>query len=216
MTLENKEKRKLKREPKLNLDLNIEQKEVKTKFYNNDVNFILGDYGSGKTLVACAIALHHFRTKQCNKIIITRPIVKNSLGFLPGDIKEKMASWVAPIVHNFNMLQKKEVTDKMLEDATLEILPIDFAKGITYVDSVVIVDEFQDMDYSDFRTMLTRLGRDSKLMFSGSKEQIDRSVKNSCIDKVLTLKNFNKVGFSELKSNHRNPILTDIINYLEQ
>ncbi len=56
MTLENKEKRKLKREPKLNLDLNIEQKEVKTKFYNNDVNFILGDYGSGKTLVACAIA----------------------------------------------------------------------------------------------------------------------------------------------------------------
>ena len=104
----------------------------------------------------------------------------------------------------------------MLEDATLEILPIDFAKGITYVDSVVIVDEFQDMDYSDFRTMLTRLGRDSKLMFSGSKEQIDRSIKNSCIDKVLTLKNFNKVGFSELKSNHRNPILTDIINYLEQ
>ena len=106
--MENKEKRKLKREPKLNLDLNLEQKEVKTKFYNNDVNFILGDYGSGKTLVACAVALHHFRTKQCNKIIITRPIVKNSLGFLPGDIKEKMASWVAPIVHNFNMLQKKK------------------------------------------------------------------------------------------------------------
>lgn len=213
----NKEKRVPKTEPKLNIELNEEQKQVKSDFYNNDVNFVLGDFGSGKTLVAAAIALSAYRKRQFNEIIIARPITRDSLGFLPGEMEEKMKPWVAPIVHNFNQLQNSGKTEKMMADGIIKILPVDFAKGITYPNAVVIIDEFQDMDYKDFRTILTRLGRDSKLMFTGSKEQIDKNVGNkSCMEQVMKLKNSGLVGFTELQANHRNQALTKIIKYLEK
>src|SRR5690606_37575805 len=101
-----------------------------------------GDFGSGKTLLACAIALSAFRKKEFNKIVITRPIVKNSLGYLPGSSDEKMEPWIHPIVHNLNMCQALATTEKMMRNKGIEILPVDFAKGITYVDSCVIVDEY--------------------------------------------------------------------------
>ena len=213
----NMDKRKLKNEPKLNIQLNDEQKEVKKLFYKYDVNFVHGDFGSGKTLVSCAIALSSFRKKEYNHIIIARPAVKNNVGFLPGDIKEKLEPLIAPIVHNFNMCQSPNTTEKMMSDHSIQIMPVDFAKGITYVNSVVIVDEYQDLDYEDFRMMLSRLGKNSKLIFCGSKEQIHRSIgKQSCIYDTLKLKNSNLVGYSTLKSNHRNPAITNILNYLEK
>ena len=212
---ENKEKRKLKNEPKFKLVLNVEQKEVVKKFYDNDVNFIHGDFGSGKTLVACYIALASYRKKEFNKIVIARPIVR-TIGYLPGDIKEKLEPYVAPIVHNFNMLQPIDVTEKMIKEKIIEILPVDFAKGITYTDSVVIVDEYEDLNYEDFRMMLSRLGKNSKLIFCGSKEQIDKSIgKYSCMYSTIKLENTDIVGYSTLKSNHRNPSITNILNYLE-
>lgn len=217
MAKENKSKRKLKTEPRLNIQLSKEQKKVKEDFYQYDVNFVLGDFGSGKTAVCAAIAISSFRKKEFNKIIITRPVVKNSLGFLPGEMTAKMQPWVYPIIHNFNMCQSSNTTEKMLKDGQIEILPIDFAKGVTYVDSVVIIDEFTDMDYTDFRTMLTRLGRGSKVFFCGSEEQIDKSINGrSCIKEVLKLKDSGLVGFNTLKDNHRNPMLTEIINKLEK
>ena len=212
---QNKDKRKLKNEPRLKLQLNKEQKEAKAKFYEYDVNFIHGDFGSGKTLLACAIALSSFRKKQFNKIVITRPIVR-TIGYLPGDMKEKLDPYIAPIVHNFNMLQAVGTTEKMMADGHVEILPVDFAKGITYVDSVVIVDEYEDMNYSDFRMMLSRLGRDSKIIFCGSKEQVEKSIgKNSCIYETIKLEDSGLVGYSTLKENHRNTDITKILKYLE-
>lgn len=213
----NMEKRKLKTEPRLNIQLNDEQKKVKALFYEHDVNFIHGDFGSGKTLVACAIALSAFRKKEYNSIIIARPAVKNSVGFLPGDIKDKLEPLVAPIVHNFNMCQSPNTTDKMMADNQIQILPVDFAKGITYVNSVVIVDEYQDLDYEDFRMMLSRLGVNSKLIFCGSKEQIHRSIgKSSCIYDTMKLEGSNLVAYNTLKANHRNPTIMNIIKYLEK
>lgn len=212
----NKNKRKLKGEPKLKLNLNEEQKQVKAKFYENDVNFIHGDFGSGKTLVACAIALSSYRKKEYNKIVIARPITKNMIGYLPGDIKEKLDPYVSPIVHNFNMLQDIDITERMLADGVIEILPVDFAKGITYTDSVVVVDEYEDLNYEDFRMMLSRLGRDSKIIFCGSKEQIDRSIgTKSCIYSTLKLEDSYIVGYSTLKANHRNTAITEVLKYLE-
>jgi phosphate starvation-inducible PhoH-like protein len=212
----NKNKRKLKGEPKLKLNLNEEQKEVKTLFYAYDVNFIHGDFGSGKTLVACAIALSSYRKKEYNKIVIARPITKNMIGYLPGDIKDKLDPYVSPIVHNFNMLQEVEKTERMMDDGIIEILPVDFAKGITYTDSVVIVDEYEDLNYEDFRMMLSRLGRDSKIIFCGSKEQIDRSIgSKSCIYSTIKLEDSNIVGYSTLKANHRNNAITEVLQFLE-
>jgi phosphate starvation-inducible protein PhoH and related proteins len=217
MAKTNKEGRKLKKEPKLKLQLAPEQKEVVAMFYEHDVIFVHGDFGSGKTLVASYIALAAYRKKEYNKIVIARPIMENGVGFLPGDLKEKLDPFVAPIIHNFNMLQNVDKTEAMLKDKQIEILPVDFAKGITYVDSVVIVDEYEDLNYEDFRMMLSRLGRDSKIIFCGSKEQIHRSIgKHSCIHKTMKLKDTNMVGYATLKSNHRNESIKLITDFLEK
>lgn len=216
MKTPNKEKRVLKREPKLNVELNEEQKEFSALFYEKDVNFVMGDFGSGKSLVAVYLALTTFRKKMFNKIWITRPMLKNNLAALPGTLEEKMAPYIYPIVQNLQVCQGKELTEKMMKEGDIEIMPIEVAKGISFMDSVVIVDEWQDIDYQDFRTILTRLGKDSKIIFAGSKQQIDKSIgKNSALYKVEKLKDSGLVGWMELTSNHRNPILSDIIKYIE-
>ncbi|HEX8586076.1 MAG TPA: PhoH family protein [Allosphingosinicella sp.] len=212
----NTEKRTLKTEPKLLVSLNDEQKEFVELFYQYDVNFLLGDFGSGKSLAAVHTALKAFRKKQCDNIWITRPMLKNSLAALPGTLEEKMAPYTYPIIQNLEVCQGKEQTDKMLKEGLIKVMPIEVAKGVTFMKSVVIVDEFQDMDYNDFRTILTRLGENSKMIFCGSLQQIDKAIaKKSCIYNILKLEESNLVGFTTLKANHRNAVLTDIINYLE-
>jgi predicted ribonuclease YlaK len=216
MPKNNMDGRPLKNEPKLKVALNEEQKEFVKLFYEYDVNFLLGDFGSGKSLAAVHTALSSFRKKQFNEIWITRPMLKNQLAALPGDVKEKMAPYTFPIVQNLEVCQGKEATDKMEKEGLIKIMPIDVAKGVTFMKSVVIVDEFQDMNYQDFRTILTRLGEGSKMIFCGSTQQIDKLIgKNSCIYDVLKLEQSGLVGFKTLTANHRNPILTRIINYLE-
>lgn len=212
----NTEKRPLKGEPKLKVDLNEEQREVVKLFYEYDVNFVLGDFGSGKSLVAVHTALSSFRKKQFNKIWITRPMLKNNLAALPGTLDEKMAPYVYPIIQNLEVCQGKEQTEKMRKEGDIEIMPIDVAKGISFMESVVIVDEFQDMDYQDFRTILTRLGKNSKMILCGSLQQIDEKIgKASCIYRAIKLEQSGLVGFRTLTANHRNPILSEIIEFLE-
>lgn len=213
---DNKDKKVLKKAPKLAVQLNDEQKDVMRLFHEYDINFILGDFGSGKSLTAVHAAITSYRKKMFNKIWITRPMLKNNLAALPGTLEEKMFPYVYPIIQNLEVCQGKEVTQRMRDKGEIEIMPISVAKGITFIDSVVIVDEFQDITYQDFRTIVTRLGKGSKMIFCGSVEQIDSSVgKNSCVDRVMKLKESGLVGFSTLQANHRNPILTDIIKFLE-
>lgn len=213
---DNKDKRTIKNEPKLKVSLNAEQKDAIRLFYEHDVNFILGDFGTGKSLVSVYAALTSYRKKQYNKIWITRPMLKNTLAALPGDMRDKMSPYVYPIVQNLEVCQGKEVTERMQEKGQIEILPVSVAKGVTFIDAVVIVDEFQDMTYTDFRTLLTRLGKDSKIIFCGSEQQIDPLIGNrSCIFDVLKLQESGLVGFTTLTANHRNPVLTSIIKYLE-
>lgn len=214
--MDNKDKRKLKTEPRLGVTLSDEQKEVAKLFYEYDVNFVIGDFGSGKTLTAVYLALSAFRKKEFNNIWITRPMLKTKLAALPGTAEEKMYPYVFPIYQNIDQCQAKSTTEKMISTGALRVMPIEVAKGVTFVDSVVIVDEFQDMDYQDFRTVLTRLGKDSKVIFCGSEQQVDKSMeKTTCIKKVMKLRDSGIVGFTELKSNHRNEILTKIIKHLE-
>jgi predicted ribonuclease YlaK len=213
----NTEKRTLKTEPKLKVDLNEEQKEFVKLFYEFDVCFLHGDFGSGKSLAAVHVALTSFRKKQFDNIWITRPMLRNNLAALPGTLEEKMAPYTFPIIQNLEVCQGKEQTDKMLREGLVKIMPIEVAKGCSFLNSVVIVDEYEDMTYADFRTILTRLGRDSKMIFCGSKQQIDKQIgKNSCIYDTMKLEDSGLVGYKTLTSNHRNPILTDIIQFLEK
>jgi len=213
---ENKDGKQLKTEPKLKVQLNDEQKEFVKMFHEFDVCFLFGDFGTGKSLTAVHTGLTSYRKKQFNNIWITRPMLKNKLGALPGELDDKLAPYVFPIIQNLEVCQGKEMTDKMQQDGKIKIMPVEIAKGVTFIDAVVIVDEFQDMDYQDFRTILTRLGKGSKMIFCGSKQQVDKTLgKNSCIYEAMKLEQSGLVGFKTLKSNHRNPILTDIINFLE-
>tara|TARA_R110000822_G_scaffold302649_1_gene426920 strand:- start:10287 stop:10943 length:657 start_codon:yes stop_codon:yes gene_type:complete len=213
---DNKNKRQLKTEPRLKVNLNDEQKEVVRKFYEYDVNFVLGDFGTGKSLVAVYAAIAAFRKKQFNKIWITRPMLKNKLAALPGTMDEKMQPYIFPILQNLDVCQGKLTTENQRKSGDIEIMPIEVAKGVTFMESVVIVDEFQDMDYQDFRTILTRLGKHSKIIFCGSQEQVDKAINgSSCIHQALKLRDSNLVGFTELSMNHRNPALNDIIKYME-
>lgn len=212
----NTEKRTLKTEPKLKVDLNEEQKDFVKLFYEYDVNFIHGDFGSGKSLAAVHVALTSFRKKQFDNIWITRPMIKNSLAALPGTLEEKMAPYTFPIVQNLEVCQGKEMTEKMMREGLIRIMPIEVAKGCTFLNAVVIVDEYEDMTYADFRTIVTRLGKNSKIIFCGSKEQIDRQIgKNSCIYDTMRLEGSGLVGYTTLTANHRNPALTKIIEFLE-
>ena len=128
-----KEKRKPKGEIKFKLSLNEEQKEAKQIILDNPVVLLKGMAGSGKTLLACQIALDMVFKREMEKIIITRPTVaKEDIGFLPGDLKEKMDPWLAPIYSNLYLLYEKEKIDKMVTENNIEIVPFAFMRGRTF------------------------------------------------------------------------------------
>ena len=140
------QKRRPKNPIKFNVQLNDEQKEAKAKILSSPITVLKGMAGSGKTLVATQVALDLLFTKQIEKVVITRPTVsKEDIGFLPGNIKEKMDPWLAPIYHNLHMLYSKEKVQKLLDDETIEIVPFAFLRGRTFLNALVIVDEAQNI-----------------------------------------------------------------------
>jgi len=208
------QKRKPKTPIKFNVVLNAEQKQAKALILDNPITVIKGMAGSGKTLVAVQCALDMFFNKQVEKIVISRPTVsKEDIGFLPGDIREKMDPWLAPIYHNLYMLYSKEKVDKHLENGDIEIVPFAFMRGRTFPNSFVIVDECQNITHGQTEMMLGRLGRGGKMVFCGDIAQIDLKVrKDSGIDFFLRLEERVKgVKVMTLKVNHRHEIVEEIL-----
>ena len=168
------QKRRPKTPIKFQLQLNDEQKLAKALIVENPVVVLKGMAGSGKTLVAVQAALDMLFNREVDKIIITRPTVaKEELGFLPGDLKEKMDPWLAPIYHNLYMLYGKDKVDKELERGNIEIVPFAFMRGRTFVSSFVIVDEAQNLTPHEVKTIITRAGENTKIVFTGDIFQID-------------------------------------------
>jgi phosphate starvation-inducible PhoH-like protein len=214
--LTNAQKRVPKGPIKFNINLNDEQKLAKSEILSNSVTLIKGQAGSGKTLVACQIALDLFFNRQIEKIIITRPNVASAdeIGFLPGSMKEKMDPWLAPIYANLYMLYNKQTIDKMVENGDIEILPFAFVRGRTFVDSVVIVDEAQNVSNTQTEMIVGRLGLNSKMIFCGDIAQIDlKNKKESGVDffKILVSR-VEGVKVITLLKNHRHPIVPEILN----
>lgn len=216
----NTEKRKPKGPVKFNLSLNEEQKQAKADILNNTVTLLKGQAGSGKTLLACQIALDLFFTRQVEKIIITRPVVAaaDDIGYLPGSMKEKMDPWLAPIYANLYMLYNKETIDKLVENQSIEILPFAFVRGRTFVNAVVIVDEAQNVSNGQTEMIVGRLGLNSKMIFCGDTSQIDlKNKKESGIDffKILESR-VSGVKVITLLQNHRHPIVPEILNVYKE
>jgi PhoH-like ATPase len=149
----------------------------------NDISlvFLEGGAGTGKTLIALAGALE--RKKDFRQILITRPMVhledKDNMGFLPGDIREKMDPWLRPIWQNLSVLkevdpQNRELIDKYLADKKIDIEPLDYIRGTTFIKSIMIIDEAQNLTPHQVKTIITRAGVGTKLVFTGDLDQIDR------------------------------------------
>lgn len=209
------QKRRPKNPIKFNVQLNDEQKAAKALILENPITLLKGMAGSGKTLVATQCALDMLFTGQVAKVIITRPTVsKEEIGFLPGDIREKMDPWLAPIYHNLYMLYNKEKVDKELEKESIEIVPFAFMRGRTFVDSFVIVDEAQNVTHSQMETVIGRLGKGSKMVICGDMAQIDLKDKRETGFSFLYRIEEQVEGFktASLEYNHRHDIVAPILN----
>ena len=210
----NSEKRKPKNPIRFKIELNEEQKIAKSLIYDNPVVLIKGQAGSGKTLVACQVAMDMFFKREIEKIIITRPTVaKEDIGFLPGDLKEKMDPGLAPIYSNLHLLYDREKVDKMLAENQIEIVPFAFMRGRTFPNSFVVVDECQNITHSQTEMMLGRLGKGGKMVFCGDITQSDlKNKKESGISFFARLEeNVKGVKVISLKTNHRHEIVEPIL-----
>ena len=219
MATQNKEKTPPKNDIKYSITLSEEQKQAKTKIIETPFNFLLGQAGSGKTLLAVQIALDMFFKRQVNKIIITRPTVSNEdNGFLPGSLAEKMDPWLVPLRSNMRKVYNKpEILDKLEKEENIELVSLAHFRGRTFDNAVCIVDEFQNLTKQQLQMVLSRLGKDSLMILTGDKHQIDLKFKNdSAIHEVPKIKGSTFVNEIILKDNHRHEALTEILRLLNE
>ena len=204
---------------KFKLQLNDEQKEAKAEILEHTISLLAGAAGSGKTLLACNVALDGLLRRQYEKIIITRPTVsKEEIGFLPGDLREKMDPWVQPIYQNFYALYDKVKIDKLIDDGKIEIVPVSFMRGRTFLESMIIVDEAQNVTHEQMEMITSRIGLRSKMMICGDQHQTDLKRKSDSGFKFLytAAKKIKKLAAITLYTNHRDPIVEDLLDYYNE
>jgi phosphate starvation-inducible PhoH-like protein len=219
MSTTNKEKLPPKNEIKFSITLSDEQKQAKSTVMQTPFNFILGKAGSGKTLLAVQIALDMFFKRQINKIIITRPTVSNEdNGFLPGSLTEKMEPWLVPIRSNMRKVYNKpEILEKMEREENIELVSLAHFRGRTFDNAVCIVDEFQNLTKQQLQMVLSRLGKDSIMILTGDRYQIDLKYSNdSAVHDVPKLKDSQYVAEIILTDNHRHEALEEILKLLNE
>ncbi len=216
-TTNNTDKKPPKGSVRFSLTLSKEQKKAKTEILKHPFNFVVGKAGSGKTLLAVQIALDQFFKRQCNKIIITRPTVSTEdNGFLPGSEREKMEPWLVPIRSNMRKVYNKPpVLEKMEREEQIELVSLAHFRGRTFEDSVCIIDEFQNLTKSQLSMVLSRLGKNSTMIFTGDNQQIDLKDKNySAIHEVPKISSSKFVYKSLLTDNHRHEAIDEVFELL--
>lgn len=185
---------------------------------NHDVVFGIGPAGTGKTFLAVILAVTALKRGQVKRIILTRPAVEagESLGFLPGDLKEKVDPYLRPVYDALYQILGKEQTSRLMEREIIEIAPLAYMRGRTLDDAFVILDEAQNTTIMQMKMFLTRLGFNSKMIVNGDVSQIDlpKNVKSGLIDAVEKLRNIKKIDFIHLSAKDvvRHPVVAEIIN----
>tara|TARA_B100000029_G_scaffold516771_1_gene633944 strand:+ start:4172 stop:5110 length:939 start_codon:yes stop_codon:yes gene_type:complete len=187
------------------------------EIFSKDVVFSIGPAGTGKTFLAVSHAVSMFIKGLVDKIIISRPAVEagEKLGFLPGDLKEKIDPYLRPIYDALDEVLSKEKVIKLIENNKIEIAPIAYLRGRTLNNSYIILDEAQNTSPVQMKMFLTRLGENSKMVITGDLTQIDLPIKNNSGLKDATniLKNLDDVSFVYLtdKDVVRHPVVQKII-----
>ena len=217
MAKQNTAKKPPKGSVRFSLSLSEEQKSAKQAILPHPYNFIVRKAGSGKTLLACQVALDMFFKRQIDKIIITRPTVSTEdNGFLPGSEKEKMEPWIVPIKSNMRKIYNKPlILEKMEKEESIELVSLAHFRGRTFENSIVIVDEFQNLTRSQFRMALGRLGKNSTMIFCGDNQQIDLKDKNySAIVDLPKIASSEYVYKRVLLDNHRHIAIDEVFELL--
>jgi len=151
-----------------------QQKLVET-VYKNDMVFAVGPAGTGKTYTGVALAVQALKNKEVRRIILTRPAVEagESLGFLPGDLKEKLDPYLQPLYDALKDMIHFEKLESYLEKGIIEVAPLAFMRGRTLDEAFVILDEAQNTTHSQMKMFLTRMGKRAKFIITGDPDQID-------------------------------------------
>jgi phosphate starvation-inducible PhoH-like protein len=215
--MENTSKKSPKGAVKFTITLSEEQKEAKAQILKHPFNFIVGKAGSGKTLLAVQVALDQFFKRNFDKIIITRPTISTEdNGFLPGSEKEKMEPWLVPIRSNMRKVYNKPpVLERMETNEEVELVSLAHFRGRTFDNSVVIIDEFQNLTRAQLAMVLGRLGKNSIMILCGDNQQIDLKDRNySAIHEVAKIINSKYVNKVILQDNHRHESLIEVLELL--
>ena len=194
------------------------QRKMISEIEKNDMLFAIGPAGTGKTYTAVAIAVKSLKDRQVKRIIFTRPAVEagENLGFLPGDLKEKLDPYMQPIYDALFDMIPIERLNEYIENGTIQIAPLAFMRGRTLDKAFVILDEGQNTTVQQMKMFLTRMGKSAKFVITGDETQIDlpRNQKSGLINAINTLKEIKEISFVTLdgKDVIRHNLVKDIIN----
>jgi len=188
----------------------------------NDMIFAIGPAGSGKTYTAVALAVRALKEKEVKRIILTRPAVEagENLGFLPGDLKEKLDPYMQPLYDALSDMIPYEKLADYLEKGVIEIAPLAFMRGRTLDKAFVILDEAQNATVSQMKMFLTRMGRDAKFIITGDATQVDlpKNQPSGLLRTVDMLRNVEGIAVIELTGDDvvRHKLVKRIIEAFEK
>ena len=201
---------------------NVGQKKYIDAVKTHDVIFGVGPAGTGKTFLAVVMAVAALKKGEVQKIILTRPAVEagESLGFLPGDLKEKVDPYLRPVYDALYQIFGMDHTNRLMERGVIEIAPLAYMRGRTLDDAFVILDEAQNTTVAQMKMFLTRLGFSSKMIVNGDTSQIDlpRGVTSGLVNAERTLKDIEKIAFVNFEASDvvRHPVVAQIIQAYEK
>ena len=201
---------------------NMGQKRYVEAIDTSDVVFGIGPAGTGKTFLAVVCAIAAFKKGEVSRIILTRPAVEagESLGFLPGDLKEKVDPYLRPIYDSLYAILGTNTTDRLMERGVIEVAPLAYMRGRTLDDAFVILDEAQNTTDAQMKMFLTRLGFNSKMVVNGDMTQVDLPGRqhSGLIDARHILKNIDQIKFINFSANDvvRHPVVAKIITAYEK
>lgn len=187
----------------------------------NDLVFGIGPAGTGKTFLAVVYAAKQLRKGSVKRIVLTRPAVEagESLGFLPGVLKEKVDPYLRPLYDGLNTVLGREQTQRLIERGVIEIAPLAYMRGRTLDDAFVILDEAQNTTHAQMKMFLTRLGFGSKMVVTGDQTQIDlpKGVKSGLKEAVKKLSGVSGISIMKMDQSDvvRHPLVSKIINRYE-
>ena len=198
------------------------QKAYVRSLYANELAFGIGPAGTGKTYLAVAVAVNMYINGEVDRIILSRPAVEagERLGFLPGDMKDKVDPYMQPLYDALNDFLPGKQTAKLIEEKRIEIAPLAFMRGRTLSRAFVVLDEAQNATPMQMKMFLTRLGEGSRMVITGDRTQIDlpRGVTSGLWDAERLLKSIPKIGFNYFTSKDvvRHPLVAAIIEAYEK